>query len=210
MNIKSRLLAWVFLLLLPVVSQAKNTVLPSVELDRLLSGMKTFQAAFSQITISENNQRLQTSSGILQFERPEKFRFETLKPSHQIVITDGKSLWTYDVALKQATRQKVQPDMLTPASVLSGNTMKLLRQFKITLSDLGNRKQFVLIANDQNTNFKEVMIYFVSNQLTSLTVVNQLGQKNRFDFSDVKVNNPLDKTLFTFTAPKGVDVLQSK
>ena len=210
MKIRRWFLSLLVCLFLPVAVMATSTETPSVELDHLLNSAKTFQANFSQITISENNQRLKTSSGVMQFERPEKFRWETLKPAHQIVITDGKYLWTYDVALKQATKQKINTNMLTPANVLSGHTAALLKKFNITVSQAGNRKQFLLVAKNNDENFKTVMIYFEAGKLSGLTVVNQLGQKNRFDFTDMKVNQPLDKSLFAFKAPNDVDVLQSK
>lgn len=179
-------------------------------LDQLLKHTNTFQAHFSQVTISQNNRILSQSEGTMHFRRPNQFRWETTKPSHQIVIKNNQWLWVYDVDLKQATKEKVSEDRLTPASVLLGDTAELLKNFTVTMGKSGKREQFLLIAKNKETNFREVMIYFVDDLLTGLSVINPLGQKNRFSFSEVKKNVPLDSALFTFKTPQGVDLLQSQ
>jgi len=205
-----KLIVTVFLIFTASITFAADNISPSTRLEALLKNTKTFEANFSQITISEDNKVLKQSSGVAQFKRPGFFRWETKSPSHQIVITNNHWLWIYDVDLKQVTKQKVNNKMLTPASVLSGDTQSLLKQFSVTVSESDTRAQFVLAAKNKDANFKQIMIYFVDNKLSGLTVVDQMGQRNRFSFSDIKVNISLSPTLFVFTAPRGVDVLQSQ
>src|SRR3989338_3432080 len=100
---------FLFLLMIfsaPIFSAQQKTA--ALELTQLLNGFSTFQAQFTQTTTDVNHQVLQQSSGTMMLMRPGRFRWETQNPTHQIVITDGKTLWIYDVDLKQATKQAIQ------------------------------------------------------------------------------------------------------
>lgn len=182
----------------------------ATKLDQLLQKTSTFQASFTQTTISENNSIVQKSSGTVQFQRPGKFRWETLKPTHQVIVTNNQWLWIYDIDLKQVTKRQVNRDMLTPARVLSSDSTALLKRFKVEMGQSAGRVKFILLAKSKKANFKEVIIFFVNDTLTGLSVINQIGQTNNFHFSDVKTNQPLNASLFDFTPPAGVDVLRSQ
>src|SRR3990167_4745124 len=129
-HIKSTILFF-FIIFISDTIFAATQLSAIAKLSGLLNQFTTFQAQFKQKTTDVENNVLQESEGRMMLVRPGRFRFETHNPTHQIVITDGKTLWVYDVDLKQATKQTIQHSAINPAKLLSGDTNTLLKQFTV-------------------------------------------------------------------------------
>lgn len=187
---------------------AQAPVSASAKLDGLLNQFTTFEANFTQVTTDIQQQIMQRSNGRMMMERPGHFRWETQSPSHQIVITNGKKLWVYDVDLKQATEQSTANSPINPAKLLSGNTDALLQQFSVHMIPHRNIVVFQLIPKQSNQQFRSAAMVFMHDKLHSMQIENNAEQTTVFHFTDVKLNAHLSPNLFEFKAPSGVDVLQ--
>ena len=186
---------------------ANPSLSAAAKLSGLLNQFSTFQAQFKQKTIDPENNILQTSDGKMMLVRPGRFRWETNNPTHQIVITDGKVLWVYDIDLKQATEQKIQNSAINPAKLLSGDTHALLNNFDVRMIPHQNVLVFQLMPKKPNQQFRSVSMSFVNDKLSAMQIENSLQQTTTFSFSNVKLNENLSPSLFKFKAPNGVDVL---
>lgn len=175
------------------------------QLGRLLNNFTTYQADFSQVTEDTHRQILQHSNGVMMMMRPNHFRWETKKPEHQIVITDGKTMWVYDVDLQQVTKQSIQNSPINPAKLLSGDVNALVKQFNV--SEISNNI-FILTPKKQNPDFKSIRIIFSNNKLTCMQIISAMNQTSIFNFTNIIVNSHLSPTLFQLNTPKNVDVLQ--
>ena len=187
---------------------ADTPISASGQLVELLNQFTTFKANFTQKTVDMNQETLQYSSVIVMIERPGRFRWETLKPAHQIVITNGKKLWMYDVGLQQATEQSIANNPMSPAKLLSGDANRLLQQFSVRMIPHNNILNFQLIPKKHNRQFKMIGLAFSHEKLISMRIKNNMQQTTIFDFSRIVLNKQLPSSLFEFTAPRGVDVLQ--
>jgi len=187
---------------------AETQSFAAVKLSELLNQFTTLQAQFKQTTVDASNHLLQHSYGRVMIQRPGRFRWETQSPTHQIVITDGKILWVYDVDLKQATKQAIQKSAINPAKLLSGNIHDLLKDFTIHLIVHSSAETFQLIPKKLNQQFHSLSMTFVHEKLSNMQIHSTLNQTTTFAFSDVRLNTHLDPLLFEFKAPSGVDVLQ--
>ncbi len=187
---------------------ASSQQTPAQNLSNLLNQFTTLQAQFTQKTTSAHNTLLQHSNGTVMIKRPGQFRFETLKPEHQIVITNGNDLWVYDVALKQATKQSLQNSPMNPATLLSGNVNTLLQQFTVRFNQHSDLSVFQLIPKKNHQQFRSIIIAFSHEKLSSIQIQNNLNQTTQFTFSHIKLNAHLSPSLFYFNAPSGVDVLR--
>lgn len=196
-----------FIVLFSVTSYAVTTHSAAEQLSQLLNHFTTLQAQFTQTTHDAQGNMMQKSMGAVMIARPGRFRFETVKPMHQIVITNGKVLWVYDVALKQATQQPIEQSQMNPARILSGHVETLLQQFTVRAISRQNTLIFELIPKKPNQQFHSVEILFTHNVLSGMQIESSAGQTTQFDFSNVKLNAPLSPSLFEFKAPKGVDTL---
>ena len=206
-----RVITTIFLLIFfqPIFATPKLTG-SAKQLSDLLQQTKSYQANFVQYTYGQNNKEIQKSTGLMQFQRPGKFRWETLTPSHQIVIANDKWLWIYDTDLQQATKRPIGNSDLTPSHILSGNADNILPKFKVIGLKIHDFMQFLLKPkNADKMPFENLMVRFHGKTLVAITVINKLGQKNQFLFSRIKTNINLKSSLFDFKAPKGVTVLNS-
>lgn len=203
----------IFLFLALLISNAifattQTQSVAAAKLSGLLNQFTTFQAQFKQQTTDLENKVLQTSEGKMMLVRPGRFRWETNQPSRQIVITDGKTLWVYDVDLKQATKQTIQHGAINPAKVLSGDTHDLLEQFDVHMVPHHNVSVFQMIPKKHNQQFRSISMVFKNDKLIEMRIENNLEQITTFQFYDVLLNTSLSPELFEFKAPAGVDVLR--
>jgi outer membrane lipoprotein carrier protein len=168
-----------------------------------LSNIKTMQANFNQTLYESRGPAAKKTSGQMYLQRPGKFHWQINQPK-QILIADGSNLWVYDVELQQATKQRLNNRRaLSPAELLSGSVADLQRQFIISYQN----GIFSLQPKSRNEMFQQVQLKFVNDQLRSLRFLNNLGQTSQLQFSDIRINAPLNPGLFHFTPPKGVDVV---
>ena len=185
-----------------------DTLSSADQLTRLLDQFTTLQAQFTQTTTDLNQNVLQMSRGNVMLERPGRFRWDTLQPSHQIVITNGNVLWIYDVDLKQATKQSIENMPMNPAKLLSGHVATLLKQFSIHMIPHQNIMVFQLIPKKPNRAFRSIALAFSHEKLQSMQIENTMEQTTRFNFSNVRLNDSLPASAFYFIVPSGVNVLQ--
>ncbi|ACJ20258.1 outer membrane lipoprotein chaperone LolA [Coxiella burnetii] len=182
----------------------------TTQLSQLLSNFRTYQAKFNQITFDGQDRVIQQSHGRVMIMRPGRFRWETDSPTKQIIITNGKTLWVYDVDLSQATQQPLaQKTNINPASLLSGSVKDLKQKFTITISPTSDAATFQLVPRlGKSLNFNWIRLKFSKKQLTEMTVLNNLDERSIFQFSQIKVNAPLSSTLFEFKPSRGIDVVK--
>lgn len=179
------------------------------ELASILSNYKTITANFTQTTYDNNGEKLQTTNGKMALLRPGYFRWETMKPTKQIILTDGQNLWIYDVDLEQVTIQPMKQVIgEAPASLLTDSTDKIVTTFNVSeTKDSDKSHWFVLTPKDKSSLYQEIKINFDNDKLNKMDIVDNIGQKTSVQFNNEKVNQPLDKNSFRAKIPKGTDVI---
>lgn len=184
-----------------------QTTSPTQELEVLLQRYTTYQADFTQITYDSNRRVIQKSRGRVILMRPARFRWETKTPTRQIIVSNGRKLWVYDVDLAQATQQEIATHTnVAPAALLTGNIAAITRQFYISKVRLASGVWYRLQPKKKG-NLQSVLLLFEQGQLQKVRMTNYLEQTSIFNFSNVQLNKRLSITIFDFKPPTGVDVL---
>ncbi len=209
MKTTSKIVIVFFLVLAATVVSAKTA---RQHLEAFYNGIETMQAGFVQTRFDEKGKPLQTSEGIFALQRPGKFRFEYTKPYRQLYVADGDRIWNYDPDLEQVIVKATDTALGdTPALLLSGRRPLerdfLIKALKRKDSDL---EWLELIPKKGERSFKSVRLGFSAKGLRLMEVVDALGQTTRLQFRNVKVNTKIPPELFRFTAPRGVDVIDSQ
>src|SRR3990167_4300535 len=102
------------------------------KLKEFVAATHSAQANFTQVVLDQNGKRIQSASGIMQFQRPGKFRWTYQKPYEQIIVGDGAKFWLYDADLNQVTVKKLDASLgSSPAALLSGSN-EIERDFALT------------------------------------------------------------------------------
>ena len=157
-----------------------------------------------------------TSTGNVYIKYTGMMRWEYEKPDRQIIITDGDKLWVYRPEDNQVMTGKA-PTFFSDgkgASFLSD--VRLIRQkFDISLepgqpaeSDLFHHLK--LIPREKTLDISQIRLMVSKQTFNVLQVItlNFYGDETRIDLINFAFGVDMDDSLFSFTIPQGVDVLQ--
>lgn len=172
-----------------------------------LGGLTTLRAEFRQTVTDADGGLVERAEGTLALARPGRFRWDYRLPA-QVIVSDGRSVWFYDVELEQVTiRGAAETLKGTPAMLLAGQG-ELTADYSI--SDGGEQDGLawsLLMPRDREGDFRELRLGFARGNLRRMLLLDRLGQVTRLDFDHIERNPPLDASLFRFVPPEGVDVV---
>jgi len=192
---------WLLAGLTPVVVQADLV-------SDYFSGLETIQADFVQTVVDSGGETVQDSQGHVWMQRPGRFRWDYRTPYHQLIVADGKRLWTYDEDLEQATVKDLDAALSsTPAMLLSG--YRPLAEVMDWEPDSDNDRYtwFRLHPKERDSAVEKVRIAFDGGELAIIEVVDGFGNHTRIRFSNMQRNGKLDEGLFQLKLPEGTDII---
>ncbi|MFY9180533.1 MAG: outer membrane lipoprotein chaperone LolA [Venatoribacter sp.] len=176
-----------------------------------LDQLQNLQTEFTQTTRDARGNSLQKLEGQMIVAKPGKMRWQTKPPYEQLVISDGQSVWIYDVDLEQVTIRPMEQRIAeTPALLLSGDTKEISKNFTLEESKNGSIIRFSLFPKDKSQLFEKIEFQYAENSLESMRILDAAGQATDIFFNDVSENQKLDDQLFKFTVPEGVDVIDGR
>jgi outer membrane lipoprotein carrier protein len=199
------MLKLILLLLLPLSAQAGGIE----KLKEFIAHTHSAEANFTQVVQDQNGKRMQSAAGLMQFQRPGKFRWTYQKPYEQIIVGDGAKFWLYDVDLNQVTVKKLDAALgSSPAALLSGNN-EIERGF--ILKENGNRDGLDWLqasAKTQEGSFGKILMAFNKEaELVIMELNDAFDHKTILRFTHMQHNPKIPAQQFQFTPPKGADVL---
>ena len=71
-------------------------------------------------------------------------------------------------------------------------------------------EHYVLKAHSPGSLFETLSIEFVADRPSAIAITDSLGQQTRIRFREVKINQPVDAQRFSFTPPKGADIIDDR
>jgi len=192
-----------------------NTAHAVKNLQQQLEKIHSFSARFIQLTQDGLGNTLQKVEGFMQVEKPGKLRWKTEGIYEQLVISDGKSLWIYDADLEQVSIKDMDNRLSeTPALLLGGDVSAIDDDFIITQAPSDNALVFILQPKDSTQLFDSLELSFnkldKQQPLTQMIIRDASGQVTDISFDDVLNNPQLNKDIFTFAIPKGIDVIDGR
>ncbi|MFQ5707294.1 MAG: outer membrane lipoprotein carrier protein LolA [bacterium] len=171
--------------------------------------LQTLKANFKQIYFWELAGETQTLEGSLFLKSGNHYRIET---DSQVVVTDGKQVWTYSPAnhqviidyLSQSNENPLPKDLLFKYS--EDYTPHLIGEEKID-----GEKTYVLnlVPKDEDAFIKSMKIWVnESNWLTTKIEQTDINDnKNTYIVSDIEENVKLSDALFTFQIPPDAEIV---
>lgn len=201
----------IVLMMIPFASMAS----PSTDLIAQLKGIRTFEAHFKQVIKDQSNKKISSSEGTLQISKPGKFRWSSESPDKLLVVADGKVIWNYDIELEQIVKHSQSASLgQSPAALLAGEVVNLDKQYDVVNllpNECGKGVDLCYKLTEMNNEgqFKTIKIGFKNKKLHNISMIDALDQSILTEFTHERVNEPLNKELFIFKPPKGVDVLES-
>jgi len=171
-----------------------------------------FRADFTQEVESATLGQKVESRGTVVFKKPGRMRWEFTEPP-QTLVSDGKFFWFYQPAEKQVLKTPFQQAFTstTPASFLLG-VGRLDQDFNITLAgETADSYQLRLTPkkDPEAIGLLDLVVSAKTFDILQATITDPLGNVTRLHFSNIDRKAALDDTLFQFTAPPGVDVIDA-
>ena len=182
---------------------------PRDTLDSFTRGLKGLDGQFVQQVFDANGKRKESSSGRVALSAPRLFRWEYVKPYPQLIVADGKKVWVYDPDLEQVTvRAQGVEEQNSPLAALI-DPSRLDRDFTVEEGGSADGLEWLVLKPKQadNASFETARLGFDATGLARMEVVDALGQRTEIAFSAWKKNPAFDKGTFTYTPPKGIDVV---
>lgn len=172
--------------------------------------LKSLSAQFTQTTFDDSMKEQDVSVGQVYLQKPGKFRWDYKRPYEQQIVSDGEKLYIYDVDLDQVTVRNFNDALGTAPISLLTDIGDLKQQFTIIeLGKIDGREVLQLEAKVKDTDYHYFLLALGKNGLETMELKDKLGQVTRIQLSQSKTNAALDKKLFQFVAPKGVDVINA-
>lgn len=181
---------------------------PIEKLHAFIDQTRSAKADFTQKVTDANGSVQQEASGTMQFQRPGKFRWTYDKPYEQIIVGDGAKLWIYDKELNQVTRRNLDKALgSSPAALLAGAD-DVDKYFALSAVGVKGKLDWLEVRPyDDGSLFEKVRMGFRGNTLEVMELHDHFGQKTTIKFSNLQRNPKTAPDLYTFTVPKGADVV---
>jgi outer membrane lipoprotein carrier protein len=191
----------------------------SADLNRILKGIeqhyggRAFKASFFQESILKVMQITDTAEGHLIVRPPGKMRWEYTVPEPQSIISDGRTMWIYRPTDKQVMVGKA-PEFFgggKGAGFLS-DVSQIRKSFTIELEPAQSEKHYrlKLVPLKAGPELTDIILSVSKEtyRIDQVVTHNAYDDETRIVLSDYEFDIQLKEELFTFTVPKGVDVVQ--
>lgn len=172
-----------------------------------MANVHSLRADFRQ-EVWSGDERLQVDTGTLSIERPNRFRWNYVKPTELTIVGDGAELWIYDVELATVTKAPFDDTVgASPALLLSGDRSVHDAYEVVQMQVLEGLSWVKLVPKTAGSDFASVLIGFDGTVPRRLELVDGLNQVTRIEFDRLEVNPEFADALFEFEVPPGVDVI---
>jgi outer membrane lipoprotein carrier protein len=177
-------------------------------------GAKTFQAQFAQhYTIYAYNKK-KDSEGHVAFVKPGKMSWRYANNGNR-VVSDGHILKVYEAENKQLYEQDMNKGAYPAALSFLIGAGKLSASFtlkKLSADTAKFKGGYVLVATPREPTpaYQKMLLYVDGKtfQVRRVLLIDAQKNKNVFDFSDPRVNEPVPASEFQFTPPPGTQVVK--
>lgn len=169
---------------------------------------RSARADFTQTVTDSSGEIAQNASGVVQFQRPGRFRWTYDKPYEQVIVGDGEKLWVYDKDLNQVTERKLDKALgSSPAALLAGSD-EVDRYFALTpIGTQGRLDWLEAKPKDRESLFDRVNMGFNGNTLEVMELYDHFQQKTTIRLSKLQRNPKTPAGFYSFTIPEGADVV---
>jgi outer membrane lipoprotein carrier protein len=178
--------------------------------------LRSLQADFTEIYRGAGAERVE--SGTLWLKKPRKMRWEYRSPKEKLFVSDGRAVWFYLPAERQArkTELKKLEDLRSPIAFLLGKTKleKELRGLSKVVDEAPLTPGNMLlrgVPQAMEDRVSEVQLEITpSDQIVRILLMEADGATTEFRFANLKENVSLADGRFQFTPPPGVETIQGE
>ncbi|MCS6997133.1 MAG: outer membrane lipoprotein carrier protein LolA [Casimicrobiaceae bacterium] len=171
--------------------------------------LSALSGRFTQEVRDKNGRVARTSVGSFAIARPGRFRFDYEKPFRQTIVSDGTTVWIHDEDLNQVTIRKLGDTLSEQPLALLLEPARAEQLFEFKAGPPAGSVGLVLVEpRKKEAAFSDLVVAMVGREPRELSWRDALLNQNTLRFESVSKNPRLAPELFSFTPPKGADVLR--
>ncbi|MEN8769861.1 MAG: outer membrane lipoprotein chaperone LolA [Glaciecola sp.] len=169
----------------------------------LLAKITTLQASFTQVVNDREGKPLQTSSGNLILQQPDRVYWQVRVPDETRLIANGERVFYVDEFVEQVSIFS-QKDMVAnnPLMLLTSSDDQVWEQFSVVQQNLA----FVVTPINNEGQITQLTLRFIQDELTQFTLLDNQGQVSQFTLNGTVLNMPLPVNQFSYAIPEGFSV----
>jgi outer membrane lipoprotein carrier protein len=184
---------------------------------------KTLQADFEQTRYTRLYDRYDRARGKVIFKKPGMMRWDYAEPNGQVFVSDGKKLLIYQPPEEgeksgQLIERALEEDQLPSAFSFLIGSGDLQKDFEVRLLEHNDEKfqdgyVLQLLPRKPTPNYEQ-LVFYVRTLTTGakragivqrVLIIDSSGNRNRFDFSEIKFNRDVSDKRFNYRPPKGTE-----
>jgi outer membrane lipoprotein carrier protein len=183
---------------------------------------KDLRAHFTQRYTRAMMGRVTVSTGTLTFKKPGKMRWDYEKPEPQMFLSNGRVLWLYEPEEKQAFKQDLKASQLPAALAFLMGKGKITDEFEVAFapavkgakgepSGRPGDIRLALSPKQPQSTYKSILFVVDPKELLvrESVLVDAQGNTNHFTFDGLEVNSKVADSLFKWSPPAGVRVVDT-
>lgn len=178
------------------------------QLRAFVAGATSAEGDFEQVVTAQSGRRPQEAAGRFAYARPGRFHWEYDSPYRQVLVGDGKALWSWDPDLNQVTVREIGDALgATPAAILFGSGAL---EDSFELADGGEHDGLAWAEarpRQTESGFESLRIGLADGQLRRMEMRDHFGQTTVIRFTRLRANPVLAADRFRFTPPAGADII---
>ncbi len=163
----------------------------------------------------------EVSHGKMFYKKPKKMRMELKPPRDEIDIADGEYLWCYHPEVKQVEKYLLAKGETKELDFFQfgyeGSVKKAKENYLIEMISQDDGDDIYILKlipkeMDPPPQYSEIRLWVEEGHWlpTRIELYESEGEViNRIELWDMKLNKPLKDSLFQFTPPEGVEVIES-
>lgn len=166
--------------------------------------------------LGEESGREVSGSGRLYWARPLNLRLEQETPRGELVVTSGREAWWVRPEREKADLYPMDNFTagLKPILDALGGLARLDQDFTVRAPAAGEggapegMPALALVPKDRRADLSLLVVWFDPGELVlkGFTIINLVGDDTTYRFGEVRVNQPLNEAMFSFTPPAGYRV----
>ncbi len=178
-------------------------------------GIRDIRADFTQENQSatfggEPLMNTEPKSGKVTFAKPGKMHWSYIAPEKSVVVSNGSTLWIYDVDGKSVTRLEVTAGFLSGAALqfLLGDG-QILETFDVSATSCSAAQVTLDLLPKEEATYERLGLIAdrISGDILGTSVLDVFGNLTTIRFSNIKVNQSPPASTFVLEVPESVELI---
>ncbi len=174
----------------------------------------SFQADFTQSTSLQQSRRQRNGEGSMVIAKPGLMRWDYRQPDQQVFICDGQTMSMYFAKAAQmmvmAAKEYLQSDVTYAFFLGTGD---ILRDFEPRLAKAdyccGEAPNLQLFPRVEHGQVEHLDVWLDDRSLVRrLKIVDHFGSITELNFTNIRLNQKVDRNIFKFTPPSGTEIVK--